>query len=278
MCRITVVEVPATDCVVVVGGLGLRCRIDGPAGAPWLVFSNSLMTDLTLWDAQVLALASRFRILRYDQRGHGGSAVPPADCTFDALADDLAGLLDHFGVTAATIVGVSMGGVTALALAARHPGRVARVAACDCQPASTPAGAAAWDERIAVARAGGMAALVEPTVARWFRPETVRQDPPALRRVRAGIGATPLDGFIRAARALQDYDLRAVLPTLRCPAAFIAGTEDGTLPEVMRAMADLCTGATFTAIPDAGHLPNVEQPVPFNAALSALLAAPPYRG
>lgn len=278
MCPTTVVEVPATDCVVAVGGLGLRCRVDGPAGAPWLVFSNSLMTDLTLWDAQVHAFAGRFRTLRYDQRGHGGSAVPPADCTFDALADDLAGLLDHFGVATATVAGVSMGGVTALALAARHPGRVARVAACDCQPASTPAGAAAWDERIAVARAGGMAALVEPTVARWFRPDTVRQDPPALRQVRAGIGTTPLDGFIRAARALQHYDLRAALPALRCPVAFIAGAQDGTLPAVMRAMAGTSTQATFTVIPDAGHLPNVERPVPFNAALSALLATPPHRG
>ena len=272
------VEAPATDCVVAVGGLGLRCRVDGQAGAPWLVFSNSLMTDLTLWDAQVHALAGRFRILRYDQRGHGGSAVPPADCTFDALADDLAGLLDHFGVATATVVGVSMGGVTALALAARHPGRVARVAACDCQPASTPAGGAAWDERIAMAQAGGMAALVEPTVARWFRPETIQQDPPALRQVRVGIGATPLNGFIRAARALQHYDLRAALPALRCPAAFIAGAEDGMLPAVMRATADSCPHATFTAIPDAGHLPNVEQPAPFNAALSALLAIPPHRG
>lgn len=272
------VEAPGTECIVAVAGLGLRCRVDGPAGAPWLVFSNSLMTDLTLWDAQVPAFAGRFRILRYDQRGHGGSAVPPADCTFDALAEDLAGLLDHFGVTAATVVGISMGGVTALALAARHPGRVARIAACDCQPASTPAGAAAWDERISMAQAGGMAALVEPTVARWFRPDTIRQDPPALRQVRAGIRATSLDGFVRAARALQEYDLRPALPMLRCPVAFIAGAADGTLPATMRATAGSCAQATFTVIPDAGHLPNVEQPMPFNAALSTLLTAPLHRG
>ena len=168
-----------------------------------------------------------------------------------------------------------MGGVTALALAARHPGRVARLMACDCQPASTPANAAAWEERIALARAGGMAALAEPTVARWFRPDTVQRGSPALDGVRAGIGATPLDGFVRAARALQGYDVRAALPALRCPAAFVVGAQDGVLPAAMRAMAEACPDATFTEVPDAGHLPNAEQPAAFNAALSALLATPP---
>lgn len=259
---------------VAVNGIGLRCRLDGPPGAPWLVFSNSLMTGLDLWDAQVQHFANRFRILRYDQRGHGSSAVPSGDCSFEALADDLAALLEHFGATAATVVGVSMGGVTALALAARHPARVALIAACDCQPASTQAGAAAWDERIALAQADGMAALVEPTVARWFQPGFVRRDPPALGCVRAGIAATPLQGFVRAARALQRYDLRPALPALRLPAAFIVGEDDGALPGAVRAMADACPGASFTAIPDAGHLPNVEQPAAFNAALSALLAIP----
>ena len=266
------------DHVVRVGGLALHCRVEGPEGAPWLAFSNSLMTDLTLWDAQAAAFASRFRILRYDQRGHGGSAVPPEDCTFDALADDLAALLDHFGAAAATVVGVSMGGVTALALAGRHPGRVARLMACDCQPRSTPANAAAWEERFALARAGGMAALAGPTVARWFRPDFVQRDPPALGRVRAGIAATPLDGFVRAARALQSYDVRDVLPALRCPAAFVVGEHDGVLPAAVRAMAEACPHASFTEVPDAGHLPNAEQPEAFNAALSALLATPLHGG
>lgn len=270
----------STETIVTVDGVALRCRLDGPEGAPWLAFSNSLMTDLHLWDAQVEAFGDRFRILRYDTRGHGGSAVPPADCSFDRLVADLAALLDRFAVTRGTLVGVSMGGVTALGAAARHPDRVARVMICDCQPAATPAGAAAWEERIGVARAAGMAALVEPTVGRWFRPEFLRQDPPALGRVRAMIGATPLDGFVRAARALQRYDLRPDLGTLAargCPAAFVVGAADAALPQAVRAMAASCPGSRFMELAEAGHLPNVEQQAGFDAALAALLALPDER-
>ena len=259
------------DSIVMVDGVDLQCRIDGPAGAPWLVFSNSLMTDLRLWDDQVAAFGDRYRILRYDQRGHGGSGVPPADCNFDRLVDDLAALLEHFDVNAATVAGVSMGGVTTLGLAARYPERVARVAICDCQSASSPAGAAAWDERIAIAQAGGMAALVEPTVTRWFRPKAAQACPDIMDRVRAMVAGTPFDGFVRAARALQNYDFRPYLAALPCPALFMVGAQDGVLPGSMRAMAGACLGAGFTTIPDAGHLINIEQPAEFNAALATLL-------
>jgi len=262
------------DRIVRVGGLGLRCRADGPTGAPWLVFSNSLMTDLTLWDDQVAAYAGRFRILRYDQRGHGGSDVPPEDCHFNGLVEDLVAVMAAFDVEAATVIGVSMGGVTALGLAARYPARVRQVAVCDCQAASTPAGAAAWDERIAVAQAGGMAALAEPTLARWFTAETLRASPPAVAQVRAMICRTPLPGFERAARALQSYDFRALPAALRCPAAFIAGAADGALPQALQGMAAAYPRSTYAAIPNAGHLPNIEQPARFNAELDALLASP----
>lgn len=267
---------PSDDVFVDRGGVRLRCRIDGPdrADAPWLVFANSLMTDLTLWDDQVAALRARYRILRYDQRGHGRSSVPGSDCTFPGLVADLAGLLDHFAVARASVVGVSMGGVTALGLAALHPERVARAAICDCQTGSTPESAATWDERIALTEPGGMAPLVEPTVRRWFVPASVAGGHPALARVRRMIAATPQAGFVRAARALQDYDFRQYPGRLACPVAFLVGEGDGVLPDAMRLMAEAVPQATFTAIPGAGHLPNIEQPERFNAALAALLATP----
>jgi 3-oxoadipate enol-lactonase len=252
----------------------LRCRIDGPEGAPWLVFSNSLMTDLTLWDDQVAAFGDRYRILRYDQRGHGLSSVPEAACTFPQLVADLAAMLDHFAIERASVVGVSMGGVTALGLAALHPDRVARAAICDCQSGSTQAGAAAWDERIALAGSGGMAALVEPTVTRWFLPASVAAGGPAVDRVRRMIADTPHEGFVRGARALQAYDFRDLPARIACPAAFVVGGGDGALPDVMRKMADAAPGASFTAIAGAGHLPNIEQPERFNDALRGLLAQP----
>ncbi len=265
------------DTVLTVGRQPLRVRVEGPQGAPWLVFSNSLMTDLWLWDGQVAAFGAAYRILRYDTRGHGGSAVPAEDCNFPSLVADLAGLMRQLGVADATVCGVSMGGVTALGLAARHPDLVARVAVCDCQPAATTAGAAAWDERIATARAGGMAALVEPTVSRWLRPGTVAASGPAVAVVRRMIAATPLDGFIRAARALQNYDFKpelAALAARHCPAAFIVGADDAALPQAVRAMAEACPGASLTTVPDCGHLPNLERPGAFDAALRALLDHP----
>lgn len=264
----------ADDIAVELPEVRLRCRLDGTDGAPWLVFSNSLMTDLTLWDGQVARLRDRYRILRYDQRGHGGSAVPARACTFTDLVSDVVGLLDHFEIAAASVVGVSMGGVTMLGLAGLHPERVVRAAICDCSSGSTPANATAWEERIAVADAGGIAALVEPTVRRWFLPESVEAGHPALDKVRAMIANTPQQGFVRAARALQDYDFRALPERLRCPTAFIVGAGDGVVPDAMRAMAEAAPDATFTAIPEAGHLPNVEQPARFDAALDALLARP----
>jgi 3-oxoadipate enol-lactonase len=265
------VTAPVRDVAVAVDGLTLRCRVEGPEGAPWLAFSNSLMTDLSLWDAQAAAFSGRYRVLRYDQRGHGASAVPAADCRFERLVDDLAALFDHFGIARAAVAGVSMGGVTALGFAARYPRRVAGVAVCDCQGGSSAAGAAAWDERIVLARAGGMAALVEPTIRRWFTPATVEAGGSGIDAVRRMIAATPLDGFVRGARALQDYDFRDRLAALRCPALFLAGAEDGALPDALRGMAEAAPDAVFTAVPEAGHLPNMERPAAFNAALAGLL-------
>lgn len=250
----------------------LRYRIDGSGERPWLVLCNSLMTDLTLWEQQVDVFAESFRVLRYDQRGHGGSSVPSADCTFPRLVDDLKALLDHLAIGSACVAGVSMGGVTALGLSARHPERVARVAVCDCQSRSTAAGAVAWDERIAVAEAGGMAALVEPTIGRWFTPPTVAENGAGVSAVRRMIGATPIEGFVRAARALQDYDFASYPAALTCPVLFLVGETDAALPAAMRGMADAAANARYQVIPKAGHLPNIEQPHAFNVALAAFLA------
>jgi len=259
------------DSFVAIGDLTVRCRIDGPDAAPWLVFSNSLMTDLTLWDDQVAALCDRFRILRYDQRGHGETDVPARPADFDGLAQDLAMLLDRVAIDRAIVVGVSMGAVTALRLAALHPKRVRGLVLSDGNAATAPGGAVAWDERIAIAAAGGMAALVEPTVGRWFTRASLAANGGALNKVRDMIRRTPFDGFVRAAAALQDFDFRADLGRIACPALLIAGAADGALPVTMRQMADAIPGARFTVIDAAGHLPNIEQPAAFTHALAGFL-------
>jgi 3-oxoadipate enol-lactonase len=252
-------------------GMRFRCRVDGAEGAPWMVFSNSLVTDLTLWTPQVEAFGDRYRILRYDQRGHGGTGVPPGPANFDQLADDAIALMSHFGVRDAVFVGVSMGAVTGFCLAPRAPHLVSRLVASDGGPASPPGAMEAWQERIAVAQTGGMTAYADVTIPRWFSQSSRAEGNPAIAPVRAMIEATPLEGFIACARALQSFDFRPCLPQLTQPALLIAGAEDGPVPAALRALAPTMPAARFVEIPDAGHIPGVERPAAFNAVLEAFL-------
>src|SRR5262249_9817803 len=172
-------------------GITINCEIDGPDGAPWLVLSNSLATNLAMWDEQADDLKGRFRVLRYDQRGHGQTEAPAGRYTFDLLMADALALLDALSIARAHFAGLSLGAATALGLAQRHPGRLDRVSVCDSSCASTPASSQQWEERIAVAAKDGMEALVQSTMTRWFPPEILAANPPYLDKVRAMIRTTP---------------------------------------------------------------------------------------
>jgi 3-oxoadipate enol-lactonase len=252
-------------------GLSFCCRLDGPAGAPWLVMSNSITTDGRIWDAQVPVLAGRFRILRYDQRGHGGTTVPPGPCDFAQLGGDVLALLNHFGIERCTFVGLSMGVPTGLQAFSRAPERFVRLVLVDGQAASSTASAAGWEARIAQVRAAGMEALADATLARWFAPDFVAAGKAAA--ARAIIAATPAEGFVACARALQAYDFAEVLPRIRVPVRMIAGANDGAIRDNMAALRGRIADAALVTLPAAGHLPNVEQPAAFNTALVEALAA-----
>src|SRR5262245_11230416 len=203
--------------------ININYRIDGADGAPWLIFSNSLLTDTAMWDDQVAELAKSYRILRYDQRGHGGTEAPAGKYSFDLLVADVIALMDAVGIKRAHFAGISMGGMTALFLAQRHRDRFDRIIACDCGPASTPASAQQWKERIELGAAKGMEALVDVTVNRWFPPEFVAAKAPVLDKVRAMIRRTPYAGFAGCAAALSDYDLRPGLPGIDRATLLICG-------------------------------------------------------
>ena len=252
-------------------GLRFRCRLDGPEGAPWMVFSNSLVTDLTVWDPQVAAFGDRYRILRYDQRGHGGTDVPRGRTTIARLADDAAALMAHFGVTGAMFAGVSMGAATGFCLAPRRPDLIARLVASDGQAATAPGGAQAWQDRIDAALRDGIETLADTTVARWFSASSKAQGIPALATVRAMVAGTKMDGFIACAQALQDYDFRSTLSDITQPALLIAGAADGAMPKTMRSLVDIIPNARFVEIAEAGHIPGIERPAEFNAALDDFL-------
>ena len=254
-----------------VNGININFEIDGPDNAPWLILSNSLLTNLSMWDDQVATLARSFRILRYDQRGHGGTEATAGDYSFDLLVADIIALIDMLGIGRAHFCGLSMGGMTALFLAQRHPQRFDRIIACDCGPNSTEASAQQWKERIDVASRDGMQALVEPTIARWFPPDFVATKAPVLDKVRGMIRSTPLAGFRGCAMALSSYDLRGGLGGIDRRTLLIVGTKDATLAGI-RQIKDAVRGSALVELEGAGHISNVEQPAAFTRAVVDFLS------
>ena len=253
-------------------GITINYQIDGPEDAPWLVFSNSLATNLSLWDDQVEALKNSFRILRYDQRGHGGTEATDGRYNFDLLVADVAALFDALAIKRAHFVGISMGGMTALTFAQRHPQRLDRLVPCDCGPASSPASAQQWEERIAIAQKQGMEPLVEATARRWFPPEFVEANPAVFQRACEMIRNTPVKGFIGCAGALANYDLRPGLANIKAPTLLIVGTKDATVPGI-KAINAAVPGSKVAELEGAGHLSNLEQPAAFTRALQEFLAS-----
>jgi 3-oxoadipate enol-lactonase len=253
-------------------GITINYQIDGPDDAPCLVFSNSLATTIAMWDEQAAALRDKFRVLRYDQRGHGATDAPAGRYPFDTLLADALGLLDALSIKTAHFAGLSMGGATALGLAENHPERFGRIIICDSPCQSTPQSSAQWEERIVVAREKGMAALVEPTIGRWFPAETVAKNPPHLDKVRGMIRDTPVNGFIGCAAALADHDYVSAIASVKCPVLFLVGEKDAPGP-AMRKLNEKLPGSHFVELPGAGHISNMDRPAEFTRAIRDFLSA-----
>ena len=254
-------------------GISIRCRIEGREGAPWMVFSNSLMTNLSLWDDQVAVFADKYRILRYDQRGHGNTSVNSVPCNIDLLVDDAIGLLDALGIARLIFIGVSMGSGTALRIAQRYPQRIERIVMCAGSASTAPGNAEAWQQRIDFAKGNGMEAMVEPTVARWFHPDSLKANGDPVQRVRQMICTTPLEGFVACAQALQEFDFQADLPKMRLPVLLLAGAADANATRSLSALQSRIAGASYSVIHQAGHLANIEAPAAFNKFVADFLGA-----
>ncbi len=252
-----------TESRVQVPGARLRMRVDGPVGAPWLVFSNSLGTDLTLWNPQVAAFALRWRMLRYDYRGHGGSDPGAGEFGPEILADDLLAVMDAAGVDRACHVGTSMGALAGLAAAARMPRRFDRLVLCGARLASSALAAADLQWRAGIAQAQGMETLVEATLAKWFAASSPA---PGLRaRIAAMIRATDAQSFAAYAHGMRDYDL-SIKP--QAPVLLVAGSGDTGIATAFATVAAGDASVEFRLIEGAGHLPNIEAADKFNAVLA----------
>jgi 3-oxoadipate enol-lactonase len=244
----------------------LHYEIDGPEDAPVVLMSNSLGTALEMWDPQMPTLRDRFRVLRYDSRGHGRSAAPSGDYTIELLADDAIGLLDGLGVERAHFVGLSKGGMVGQVLGARNGDRL--ISLTLCSTASYMAPKDLWQERIRTARERGMAAMVDQVVERWFTPDFRASGGPAVERVREMILATPAEGYAACCAAIRDMDLRETIGGIEVPTMIVAGAQDpATPPERAEEIHGRVKGSTLELIDDAAHLLNIEQTVTFNHLL-----------
>ena len=256
----TALSVPLPD------GITLHARIDGPEGAPCVVFANSVLTDMSIWDAQADALADRYRVLRYDQRGHGASEASAGAMDFARYGADLLAVMDAAGVDRCAVAGLSMGCPTALAALAAAPDRFAAFIAVDGVMRSAPGRAAYWSERRETALRDGMAAIAAATAPRWLPGES--EDSALSTRLRTMIAGTSVKGFVAATYALSDYDQTT---EIACPVLGIAGADDGAMPDAVAKQFGGFPGARIVTIPDAGHLPNFQSPQGFNDALLAFL-------
>jgi 3-oxoadipate enol-lactonase/4-carboxymuconolactone decarboxylase len=251
-------------------GTQLFYDLTGPDGAPVVAFSNSLGTTLEMWDAQVRALAPRYRCLRYDTRGHGRSPVVDGPLSVDDLASDLVALLDNLQIGTAHVVGLSLGGMTAQAFAARYPQRlrslVLMATSAHMPPEET------WNERAQTVRTRGMGALVEGVMSRWFVEDTIAFAPEQVKPVRDRFLAIDPRGYAACCLAIRDMDLRGVIGGITAPTLVVAGEDDPATPlEMAEEIQSRIPGAELTVIPEAAHLLAVEQPDAVNDLLLGFL-------
>lgn len=247
-------------------GIELHYTVEGEG--PWLVMSHSLACNGHMWDPQLPLLARRFKVLRFDTRGHGQSDAPAGAYTLEALADDVKGLLDALGIRAAHWAGLSMGGMIGQTFALKYPGVLQSLVLADTTSRYPPEAAPIWAERIKIAETRGMEPLVQPTLERWFTAAYRETHPAEVARIADMIRATPVAGYVGCSHAIPRINLTARLAEIKVPALVIVGEQDaGTPPAMAREIHANLPGSELVIIPSAAHLANVEQAAAFDAAL-----------
>jgi len=239
--------------------VALHATVDGPADAPVVVLGSSLGTTGDLWQPQMAELTSRFRVVRYDHRGHGGSPVPPGSYRLEDLGGDVLALLDRLGIARAHQAGLSMGGMVAMWLAAHAPERVDRLALmCTSAQLGPPS---QWVDRAAAVRAGGMPAITDMVLGRWLTPDFTANHAGVVAWVRRMFNATPPEGYAACCGVLEHMDLTGDLPSISAPTLVIAGADDpATPPEHAERIVAGIPEARLEIVPHAAHLASVEQP------------------
>ena len=241
---------------------------DGPV----VTMSHALGCNISLWDEQAKALSERYRVLRYDTRGHGGSSAPPGPYSLEQMADDLHGLLTGLGVTATHFVGISMGGMIGQIFALKYPSMVKSLVLCSTTSRYPTAIRSAWVERIRTVETKGMEPMVEPALERWFTAAFRERHHDVMDGVRAMIRGTPPQGYIGCCYAIPTIDVADRLGEVRCPTLIVAGEDDpGTPVPMAQEIRAAIPSSELAILPSASHLCNLEQPEAFNHVLLGFL-------
>ena len=259
----------SSDAFADVEGGRIHYRIDGEASAPVVVLSNSLGTDLAMWDSQVAALSRDFRVVRYDTRGHGRSTATPGPYSVERLGRDAIALLDRLEIQQAHFCGLSLGGITGMWLGIHAPNRLKRLVLANTAARIGPP--ENWNARIAKVQAGGMGAISQAVLERWFTADFIAETPATLTAMRQMMERTPAEGYIACCAAIRDMDQRDAIAAIGAPTLVIAGTQDVATPAADgRFLAERIKGSSYVEL-DAAHLSNIEAAPAFTAALLAFL-------
>jgi 3-oxoadipate enol-lactonase len=255
-----------------VAGVRLFYCADGAREAPVVVCVNALGTDHRVWERQMPGFAERFRVIRYDSRGHGQSDATRGPYTLDQLGGDLLTLLDRLGIERAHVCGLSLGGMVAMWLAVRHPGRVGRVVLANT--AARIGTEASWTDRIQAVQAGGMPAIREMAVARFLSEGFRREHADVARDIGEILVGTPAAGYMAACAALRAADLRGEVGGIRAPTLIIAGAHDESTPVAQARELQAAIAGSALVILDAAHVSNVEQAGAFSAHVVEFFSQP----
>jgi len=256
-----------------INGFRMNYEVSGNPDGPWLTMSHALANNLTLWDHVAEELGKEFRILRYDQRGHGETQAPVGPYGFPDLLGDVLALWDSLGILRSHWIGLSIGGMIGYGLGIHNSDRLLSLIACDSQAIAPPDYAAYFQKRIDKAAAGGMESLITPTLERWFTPETIEREDPVLQKVGAMIRTTTIEGHAGCCEALKTLNYADQLGRIRVPTLIVGGEGDkGAPPSALADVANLISGAHHEVIPAAGHISALENPEAFLDVVRSFLA------
>lgn len=257
-----------TTKTVKTNGVDTAYRFDGPENGRVILMSNSLMSNHTMWDWTIPALTDKYRVLRYDKRGHGSSGTTPAPYNMAQLADDAIALLDALDIKKVHFIGLSMGGMIGQQLGARYADRVHSLVLCNTASEMAPRNL--WEDRLAMAKEKGIPAMAEPTLQRWFTPGFLKSSPQDIEKVKAMILGTGLEGYVGCGSAVRDMAQSVMLLKIKTPTLIIVGRQDpATTVDHATVLHKLIEGSKMVVIDNAAHLSNIEQPQVFNKAVRA---------